>query len=52
MWLGPMMRGSIARPVRAALLGPLGPVMRAASLGLVVNPVMRASLLGPGVWAL
>ena len=60
MWLGPMMRGSIARPVRAALLGPLGPVMRAALLGLQVRPcdegsiarawwlgpVMRAALLG------
>ena len=54
------MRGSIARPVRAALLGPLGPVMRAALLGLQVRPcdegsiarawwlgpVMRAALLG------
>ena len=52
MWLGPMMRGSISRPVRAALLGPLGPLMRAALLGLVVNPMIRASLLGHGGYAL
>ena len=30
----------------------LGPVMRAALLGLVVNPMIRASLLGHGGYAL